>query len=107
MSYDSPITIYENLANQIAEYREGQIVAQVQMYIDVNKEELFKALAYDRHQYEKGYQDGRKDYEKTHSEWINEGGVLICNCCQYTQFDNVAFNFCPNCGADMRGDNNG
>ena len=62
---------------------DGEIFKAVQRYvIDVDKEELFKALRYDRDQYNKGYQDGLNA-----DKWIpcserlpkeNEH-VLICN----------------------------
>ena len=39
----------------------------------VNKEELIKALQYDRQQYEKGYQDGLKHLsEDTVTDWMVE-----------------------------------
>lgn len=56
MAYESPINLI------MGEYRchiEENIFNAVQnVGVDVNKEELIKALAYDRKQYEKGYQEG-------------------------------------------------
>ena len=43
---------------------DNAIMAQVRMYVDVNKEELLKALDYDRKQYEAGYNDGFIDGHK-------------------------------------------
>jgi hypothetical protein len=41
---------------------EGDILRAVQKYgINVDKEELIRALQYDRNQYEKGYADGKAD----------------------------------------------
>lgn len=60
MSYESPITaIYEQISNQINQDFEDRIMAEVKMKVDVNvdKEELIKALNYDRGQYEKGKED--------------------------------------------------
>lgn len=60
MSYESPITaIYEQISNQINQDFEDRIMAEVKMKVDVNvdKEELLKALNYDRGQYEKGKED--------------------------------------------------
>ena len=37
--------------------QEEYILAQVQMCVDVDKDELIKALEYDRGQYEKGWSD--------------------------------------------------
>ena len=60
MSYESPITaIYEQIANQIKQDADDRLMAEVKMKvdIDVDKDELIKALNYDRHQYEKGRDD--------------------------------------------------
>lgn len=60
MSYESPITaIYEQISNQISQDFENRIMAEVKMKVDVNvdKDELLKALKYDRDQYQKGKED--------------------------------------------------
>ena len=55
MSYESPITIIQG--QMVTEYENG-ILKAVQKYdIHCDKEELTKALIYDRNQYEKGYKD--------------------------------------------------
>ena len=64
MSYESPVTISESMNDMIAQIekqREDQIVAHIAEHIriEVDKEELKKALLNDRHQYEAGYSDGR------------------------------------------------
>lgn len=65
MSYNSPVTIISQIVNeQIKEQQkqeETAIVAEItkKIGVDVDKDELIKALNYDRHQYEKGYADGR------------------------------------------------
>lgn len=54
--YDSPITL---IVSQMQTKMEADTMSVIQHYgIDVNKEELIKALNYDREQYAKGYQDG-------------------------------------------------
>lgn len=54
--WESPVNvIYGEMQTQI----EGEIYKAIQnVGIDVNKEELLKALQYDREQYSKGYSDG-------------------------------------------------
>lgn len=53
--YDSPITL---IVSQMQTKMEADTMSVIQHYgIDVNKEELIKALNYDRGQYEKGYAD--------------------------------------------------
>ena len=57
--YRSPIEI---IYGQMETQMEGDILRAVQKYgINVDKEELLRALQYDRNQYEKGYADGKAD----------------------------------------------
>lgn len=54
--YKSPVEVIQD---QIEMQMEKDVMKVVQNYgINVDKEELLKALKYDREQYEKGYQDG-------------------------------------------------
>lgn len=55
MSYQSPIEVIQTqMRNQI----EGEIYnAVMNVGVNVDKEELIKALQYDREQYQKGYKD--------------------------------------------------
>ena len=61
--WKSPIDLQmfeESFATKILEDQTGCVVETcVKMVVNVDKEELLKALNYDRHQYEKGYADGR------------------------------------------------
>lgn len=55
MNYKSPI---ELIMGQMNMSLEGEICKAVQSVgVNVNKEELLKALQYDRNQYQKGYSD--------------------------------------------------
>lgn len=58
--YKSPIeVIVSQVQEMIIQQQEDQTFAAVQKVgINVDKQELLKALAYDRKQYEKGYADG-------------------------------------------------
>jgi hypothetical protein len=58
--YNSPITLYETAVQTIMEERENAIFAKVQssLEVDVDKEELLRALQYDRDQYDRGFADG-------------------------------------------------
>lgn len=43
--------------------------------------------------------------EVKHGRWIDTGSGQECSICQEIQYGyDSARNFCPNCGADMRGD---
>lgn len=57
--YKPPIEIF---TDELKFYYDNNIVEAVQRYdINVDKDELLKALRYDRDQYEKGYADGKRD----------------------------------------------
>ena len=61
--YESPITkITKDLCQSIINREEEESIMKVvyDLEINVNKEELVKALKYDRNQYEKGYADGKE-----------------------------------------------
>ncbi len=59
--YKSPIDILvADIQHQIVQQQDEEIYkAVVSVGINVDKEELIRALSYDRHQYSKGYADGR------------------------------------------------
>lgn len=43
---------------------------------------------------------------EVHGEWIKEGcakGSEMCNQCGFIQFEGRVDNYCPNCGAHMKG----
>ena len=47
--------------------------------------------------------------ENVHGEWIEQGlspyeGIRRCSVCEKVYDIREQFNFCPNCGADMRGE---
>lgn len=58
MNYQSPVeVIYQGFETKL----EGDIMEAIYSYgVDVDKDELIKALKYDRDQYRKGFEDGRK-----------------------------------------------
>lgn len=104
--YEPPITLY---MNEIQTQIEDNCLKAVQSYgFNVDKDELKKALDYDRGQYDKGYADARKRYKRPHGEWIehydcSDGFTwLTCTRCMFKAYEDD-YNFCPNCGADMRG----
>lgn len=66
--YESPIDqIVADISSQVKKAQDGRLVYEVQQTIgyEIDREELIKALNYDRDQYQKGYEDGRKD-----NDWI-------------------------------------
>lgn len=93
---------------------EGELLKVTQkMGLDVDREELLKALKYDRGQYEKGYQCGCRDTLKV-GEWTTiEDNILMetvykCSVCkeEFVTLDDETplkhlWNCCPCCGAIM------
>lgn len=73
--YESPVNvIYGEMQMQI----EADIFKAIQnVGIDVNKEELTKALQYDRGQYEKGYKDGYENAIDKFAELVIEAFTYI------------------------------
>lgn len=100
--YESPIElVYHETFPKLIKQQEDLIMRgclDVGVYVD--KEELIKALKYDREQYQKGYEDGRPKK----GEWIEDGALTKCSVCGNTSDYCGTENFCHNCGADMRGE---
>ena len=61
--YDPIVKIYEDAASQFNMHIENEVFSIIKRYnINVDKDELIRALAYDRNQYDKGYADGVRDF---------------------------------------------
>ena len=76
--YESPINfIFGDIQTQIVKQQENEAYMAVQKCgVDVSKEELMKALQYDREQYEQGYEDAVRQVKEdiikelmTQREW--------------------------------------
>lgn len=110
--YESPISIQwqiDAIQQEINKTVEGAIVSEVQekLHIEINVRELKKALAYDRKQYEKGFDDGfaraEKKNKKAEGHWVicSDGYYPYCSECNKEPPGRVMSAFCPNCGARM------
>lgn len=105
--WKSPINICEEISRKIVDKLDGYIIEETRKIIpDIDKDELLKALAYDRDQYEKGYADGRADAIR-HGHWVIERGktVMHCNSCgwAYEYYGGLEeeWNYCSHCGCKM------
>lgn len=76
MMYKSPIDV---ICGNLRTVFEDAVMRGVQdVGVQVDKEELVKALAYDRRQYDKGYADGKTDAERELTltrQFIHEHGL--------------------------------
>lgn len=105
--YESPISIAEmtdDIIKKQNEQFENDLMFQLRAsyHIDVDKDELIKALQYDRDQYNKGYQDGKADTQKV-GQWIDDN----CSECGQYVYHGDARNYCPNCGSYNGDEENG
>lgn len=106
--YDSPIKLIQSsIETQI---EDGVLKAVQEVGFDVEPKELYKALQYDRNQYDKGYSDAKRQYDRGHAHWEEFNGktelCLICSKCSHNYIEadpccTERFNYCPNCGAEM------
>lgn len=70
--YESPLNAETKIVSEIQKDIEGKIAAKIKTdyNIEVDQEELIKALNYDRRQYSKGYEDGYVDgYEAARNKF--------------------------------------
>lgn len=85
MGYKSPIElIYGDIQIEV----EDNVVKAIQgCNIDIDKDELIKALNYDRNQYSKGYEDGVNDVlHKIRTEIENHCGYTTESHCRYCSY---------------------
>ena len=79
--YESPIslsTMAEEISRKIIDEQDNYIVETCfKMGVNVDKDELVKALAYDREQYRKGFADGRQ---------ARDDDIVRCKDCKYHQW---------------------
>lgn len=70
--YDSPVEYYtQKIIRDIEEQQESCVMeAILKTGVKVDKDELIKALNYDRKQYQKGYKDGRNELVKAFADEI-------------------------------------
>lgn len=81
--YESPIQVlFDEPLNPLITAMENAIVAQVSqtLHIKIDKDELTKALAYDRGQYEKGYMDALAGFEQPTVDAVQ---VVRCGECEH------------------------
>lgn len=94
--YKSPIEIINKIAEKASKALDDKVESAIQSYeatydVAINRDELLKALKYDRRQYDKGYNDG---YEDGYAKAIEDVSELLAEelgyePCEYN--DNVAY----------------
>ena len=100
MSYESPIEI--NYGEMQTAYENGILKVVWKYDIHCDKEELLKALAYDRDQYRKGYEDAQRT-----GKWLEHSDnwyQTMYRCSECGKVVSNMSNYCPDCGARMESD---
>lgn len=100
--YESPVTVQmvriQNIAQQIEAQRENEITLKIseQMGVKVDKNELKRALAYDRDQYRRGYEDGWRARSKDVPQWVPVSKTLpdvVRRYLVYTKYNEMMTDF--------------
>jgi len=107
MSYESPIELiyHETFPKLIKQQEELIMHGCLDIGVYVDKEELIKALKYDRRQYEKGFADGRPKK----GNWIPiergekgySAGDFRCSVCGSPNKCYCLTPYCCSCGSRM------
>jgi len=98
--FDEPIwdemdrAIEKNVSNINEQVLAASVSACMKVGVKVDKDELIKALRYDRGQYEKGYQDGIRDSAGELQYFKNR----VCELCGITRADSGDPNNCELAG---------
>ena len=89
--YETPIHIFvkdyiDDIVDVIERNKDNMIITAIQKIgIDINKEELIKAMQYDRQQYDKGYADAKAEIEVVrcknckHAHLTDDGYCKYCD----------------------------
>lgn len=100
--YESPVTVQmvqiQKIAQQIEAQRENEITLKIseQIGVNVDKDELKRALAYDRDQYRRGYEDGWRARSEVIPKWVPVSEKLpdvSQRYLVYTKYDEVMTDF--------------
>lgn len=79
--YESPINLkIEEFVDNVQRATQNQILYKVREIVDVDRDELIRALKYDRDQYYKGFKDGKRAGWISVKERLPEehGEYLVC-----------------------------
>lgn len=89
--YKSPVELYvRDIKQQMTEkLEETCYTAVIEYFPNVDKDELIRALQYDRQQYEQGYRDAKDEIVRCKDCWkwypYNGGGSHDCLYCGYPE----------------------
>ena len=114
MSYESPIKLIETMTENIVDETNKAVDEYIyksvlNVGVEVDRDELIRALRYDRDQYEKGYRDGMEAAKETMVEvvrckdckladwYLAENGNYYCHCIESDRYGYEETDYCS-CG---------
>ena len=81
--YKSPIEITKTISEQMIKREEEMILEEiVHCGVRVDKEELIKALEYDRRQYDKGFRDGVIEFAENSVDQVEKARLKYQRLCK-------------------------
>ena len=111
--YESPINAIQKTISQQMRQEEDKWIYEIEQQVGfhIDKQELIKALNYDRNSYHKGWSDACEKFLKTGC-WIpiddEPHEDYECDCCGYIISmwtaniePHTEYKYCPSCGAKM------
>lgn len=88
----------------------GRLIDKAPTVLDTLANELAEGMVSDlEHSFNCGYQEGLNNRPKGKWEsryWVGDAYYHVCSECKMHIRENEFDNYCPNCGADMRGKKN-
>ena len=104
-----PIEHIKRIINRVQTIEADKVITLSQT---ANTDEVLEFLRGQRIGRLQGFEQAREKYERPKGEWVeggsiygtswaNYGFMLKCSVCEHQEKHKI--NFCPNCGADMRG----
>ena len=93
----------------------ADVLSGLYIYLQENKEDIARAidnaptlpLPDFKEGYKQAIKDGKTNFSRPQGEWnYIQAGMAVCPFCGATSHKQYK-NFCPDCGADMRGKENG
>lgn len=108
--WESPVNLIETISDAVTKEFEDGVMLEItrQFGVSVDKKELTRALAYDREQYEKGYEDAKMKYKRPDGNWIKIPRHSIdgehpsydqFKCSECETIYGIQTNYCPMCGS--------
>ena len=113
MTHEKAIDIFERMLSHYQGELYTDSEREMKEALELGKEALETGEIYiravDYNLFLEGYKQGKKDFARPKGEWKSIQGSSVvygCSCCNLQIVAMIPYNFCPNCGAKMKGKEN-